>query len=57
MRITNLKGGPIEYEIDGEFFETNKKSLEIKLFNEKLTLLFQKVKILNFLKYKSSPIN
>ena len=42
MRITNLKGGSIEYEIDGEFFETNKKSLEIKLFNEKLSLIVSK---------------
>jgi len=42
MRITNLKEGSIEYEIDGEFFETNKKSLEIKLFNEKLSLIVSK---------------
>jgi diacylglycerol kinase family enzyme len=39
MRITNLKGGSIEYEIDGEFFETNKKSLEIRVLNEKLSLI------------------
>ena len=39
MRITNLKEGPIEYEIDGEFFETNKKSLDIGVFNEKLSVI------------------
>jgi len=34
-----LKEGPIEYEIDGEFFETNKKSLDIGVFNEKLNVI------------------
>ena len=39
MRITDLNEGPIKYEIDGEFFKTHKKSLEIKVFKEKLSLI------------------
>ena len=39
MRITNLKEGSIEYEIDGEFFETHKKSLEVRVIDEKLSLI------------------
>jgi len=39
MKITNLKEESIEYEIDGEFFKTHKKSLEIRVFSKKLSLI------------------
>ena len=39
MKITNLKEELIEYEIDGEFFKTHKKSLEIRVFSKKLSLI------------------
>ena len=39
MKISNLKDEAIEYEIDGEFFKTHKKSDEIRVLNEKLSLI------------------
>ena len=39
MKITNSKEESIEYEIDGEFFKTRKKSLEIRVFSKKLSLI------------------
>ena len=39
MKISNLKDEAIEYEIDGEYFKTHKKSDEIRVLNEKLSLI------------------
>ena len=39
MKITNLKAGPIAFQMDGEFFETNEKTLDIVVLPQKLTVI------------------
>ena len=54
MKISNLKDEAIEYEIDGEFFKTHKKSHEIRVFNEKLSLIVPENLFYNITKNKKA---
>jgi len=54
MKISNLQDEAIEYEIDGEFFKTHKKSHEIRVFNEKLSLIVPENLFYNITKNKKA---
>tara|TARA_B100001029_G_scaffold170657_1_gene166700 strand:- start:2786 stop:3712 length:927 start_codon:yes stop_codon:yes gene_type:complete len=54
MKISNLQDDAIEYEIDGEFFKTHKKSHEIRVFNEKLSLIVPENLFYNITKNKKA---